>query len=403
MTFRRVWADEIGAAEFTRDSRGNEIRPTQVEAPRWVETTLADATGHVTGSLGFALAKGTHRLALESVKEPMAIAAVILRAPEQLPTYQEYAENVAGQNTCAQQYIEIPAEHAAEKSDSSLYAITDRTSPMTDPQDPSKIRLNTIGGTKWQNVGQAITWRFKVTESGYYRIALRFKKDQLSGMFSSRSLRIDDRLLCEELAAVRFNYDASWQLMELGNEAGAFSFYLESGDHTITMEAVLGDMAEILGRTEDCLNWLNTIYRDILMITGSAPDRYRDYKFKTVIPDTLQEMRTVKERLMDISTELVAITGKKGEGTGLIDQMIFQLEQMLEKGSVMLASDVGCGAVCCRAAMECAAMNVYVNTRTLKNRVVAEALERKADGLLKEYGARAEAVAGQVTAQLRGR
>ena len=79
------------------------------------------------------------------------------------------------------------------------------------------------------------------------------------------------------------------------------------------------------------------------------------------------------------------------------------LEQMLEKGSVMLASDVGCGAVCCRAAMECAAMNVYVNTRTLKNRVVAEALERKADGLLKEYGARAEAVAGQVTAQLRGR
>ena len=82
-------------------------------------------------------------------------------------------------------------------------------------------------------------------------------------------------------------------------------------------------------------------------------------------------------------------------------QAVELLEEMLEKGSVMLVSDVGCGAVCCKAAMECAALNVYINTKTLKNRVAAEALEHRTDELLKEYGMRASEIAAAVTAQLR--
>ena len=44
------------------------------------------------------------------------------------------------------------------------------------------------------------------------------------------------------------------------------------------------------------------------------------------------------------------------------------LEEMLEKGSVMLVSDIGCGALLCKAAMESAAMNVFINTGSLKDR-----------------------------------
>lgn len=79
------------------------------------------------------------------------------------------------------------------------------------------------------------------------------------------------------------------------------------------------------------------------------------------------------------------------------------LEEMLEKGSAMLVSDVGCGALCCKAALECAALNIFINTKTLKDRAVAEELERKTDAILTEYGARAEAVAQKVTLRLRGK
>ena len=78
------------------------------------------------------------------------------------------------------------------------------------------------------------------------------------------------------------------------------------------------------------------------------------------------------------------------------------LEEMLEKGSVMLVSDVGCGALCCRAALESAALNVFVNTRTLRDRDAAAALERRADALLAEFVPRAAAVAEEVRRRLRG-
>lgn len=77
------------------------------------------------------------------------------------------------------------------------------------------------------------------------------------------------------------------------------------------------------------------------------------------------------------------------------------LEEMLEKGSAMLASDVGCGALMCRAAMESAAMNVYINTASLKNRTVANLLEEKMDGLLSTYTCRADAVARAVLQRIR--
>jgi formiminotetrahydrofolate cyclodeaminase len=76
------------------------------------------------------------------------------------------------------------------------------------------------------------------------------------------------------------------------------------------------------------------------------------------------------------------------------------LEEMKEKGSRMLASDVGCGAALAAAAMRAASMNVFVNTKALADRGYAAAVEAEADGLL-AYAARADAVADAVAAGLR--
>ena len=78
------------------------------------------------------------------------------------------------------------------------------------------------------------------------------------------------------------------------------------------------------------------------------------------------------------------------------------LEEMGQKGSRMLLSDIGCGALLCRAALEAASLNVYVNTKTLKDREFARAVEQECDDLLAEYGARAEACAADVRARIRG-
>jgi len=63
-----------------------------------------------------------------------------------------------------------------------------------------------------------------------------------------------------------------------------------------------------------------------------------------------------------------------------------------EKGSRLAVSDAGCGAVICKAALQAASLNVFINTKTLKNREVAEQMNTKALNMLAKYGAKADEI-----------
>lgn len=77
------------------------------------------------------------------------------------------------------------------------------------------------------------------------------------------------------------------------------------------------------------------------------------------------------------------------------------LEEMLEKGSKLLIPDVGCGALLCKAAMESAALNVFVNTGILRNRETAAKMEQQVEDALKTYLPLADRIAASVTAYIR--
>ena len=69
-----------------------------------------------------------------------------------------------------------------------------------------------------------------------------------------------------------------------------------------------------------------------------------------------------------------------------------------EKGSRLAVSDAGCGAVCCKAALQAASLNVFINTKSLKNREVAEEMNAKANGMLDKYCAMADEIFASVRA-----
>ena len=66
--------------------------------------------------------------------------------------------------------------------------------------------------------------------------------------------------------------------------------------------------------------------------------------------------------------------------------------ELLDKGSVMILSDVGTGAVLCRAALYGAWLNLKVNTKPMSDRTYAETLNAEADGLANKYRKIAEQV-----------
>jgi formiminotetrahydrofolate cyclodeaminase len=64
-----------------------------------------------------------------------------------------------------------------------------------------------------------------------------------------------------------------------------------------------------------------------------------------------------------------------------IDLMV----EFAKKGSALAISDAGCGAVCCKAALQGASLNVFINTKSMQDRTYAESLEAEANGLLEKY------------------
>lgn len=77
------------------------------------------------------------------------------------------------------------------------------------------------------------------------------------------------------------------------------------------------------------------------------------------------------------------------------------LETLLQHCSRLMLSDVGCAAALCAGALEAAAMNVFVNTKSLKGDTEADAVALHTSLLLDDCLPRARAVSRQVLSLLR--
>ena len=53
-------------------------------------------------------------------------------------------------------------------------------------------------------------------------------------------------------------------------------------------------------------------------------------------------------------------------------QVVETLQELSEKASRLVISDVGCGAAMCRACLQAAALNVYINARMLQDEAIAQ-------------------------------
>ena len=62
------------------------------------------------------------------------------------------------------------------------------------------------------------------------------------------------------------------------------------------------------------------------------------------------------------------------------------------KGSRLAVSDAGCAAVCVKAALQAASLNVFINTKTLTDRALAEEMNARCLGMLAQYGAMADGI-----------
>ena len=323
----------INESEIKQDSRQNDIRPGQISTPCWQETPLEDIDGLFNEPLEFYMEAGEHTITFESEKAEFAVKSFTFYQYEAPAAYTAPSDSDLAQ--AQGQKITLEGETAAYKSSRTLYPTSDKSSYLTSSANgssPTKTRYNTIGSGSWTQSTQTVTWEFNVDKAGYYKIGIRGRQDQMRGMYSNRRLYVNGEVPCLEANQIKFYYDTDWSITTPKSENGDdLYFYLQAGTNTISLEAVPGEIGEIMGDLDELVYNINSYYRQIRQITGPDPDEYNNYMIDTAIPSIVPDFKEYAKTLRDKKAEIEKLSGSGGTEAETLEKMAIVLDKCIKK------------------------------------------------------------------------
>lgn len=345
LNFPRVWTnyvedtkvDKNGITIMTweKDNQGNDVKPKTMEIPEWQTRYLYDSDGYITEPLSLYLEAGKHTVSMVSLREPMLINKLILNNAEEAKSYAEVkaAWDAAGAVDSSGTNILLEGEYATKTSSQMLYPQQDQSSPAVSPSSAKELLNNSIGGNSWRLVGQWIEWEFDILKDGYYCISLYNKQNFSRGIHVSRRITIDGEVPFAEMNDYAFKYGQNWREDKLEDENGnPYRFYLKEGHHVLRMEVVLGEFSEIVGLVEESVQQLNSIYRQVIKVTGVAPDTYRSYQLEATLPDLHNQLIEARDTLNEALEKLETVAGSNTDKKAVLLTMRDQLDDLIEDG-----------------------------------------------------------------------
>lgn len=117
------------------------------------------------------------------------------------------------------------------------------------------------------------------------------------------------------------------------------------------------------------------------------------------LPKESDEQAEYKARVMEDALDIAASVPVK-----IVDTCCDALDLMQRMGQIgtaMAISDVACGAVMLKASLEAAAVNVYINTRLMRDREDADELNRSTAEKVAAYTAKADEIYEEIAAKLK--
>lgn len=157
--------------------------------------------------------------------------------------------------------------------------------------------------------------------------------------------------------------------------------------------------AEVESEIKEMMETSTWLQNELLELVQKDAECFEPLAAAYRMPKETEEQKAAKERVLEQATKAACkvpfeIMEKCCQGIDLCGEFA-------EKGSVMATSDAGAGAIFCKAALQAASLNVYINTRSLKDRKYAQQANDRADAMLKKYMAKADEIIGAVFAELK--
>jgi formiminotetrahydrofolate cyclodeaminase len=116
------------------------------------------------------------------------------------------------------------------------------------------------------------------------------------------------------------------------------------------------------------------------------------------LPKETEEQQQEKDLIMEAALKKASLVPL--EIMRKAHEAIALHEELLTKGSVIAVSDVGVGVIMCKAAIQGASLNVFINTKYMKDREYAQQLNDETNTILGNSLARADIIFDSVVVKL---
>ena len=144
--------------------------------------------------------------------------------------------------------------------------------------------------------------------------------------------------------------------------------------------------AEYQGRIDELLPFLEDMRVQLMEDIKLDADAFYPLSQAYSIPkDAPDRDKIMEEALLTASNAPMKIVED-------VSRLVPVLEELEVIGSRLAISDVAVAAAACSAALKGAVMNIYINTKSMKNREVADAMNQKAKDLVADGTKRCDAV-----------
>lgn len=303
-----VWKDK--SQEYKTDEYGNELYPEPERIFRWQKKKMNSIQYNLAEPFKFHLNAGENTVTVRGGEQSFYMGEIRFLGKEPTETFDTYKKRQELQNAIQQPLLIIEAEKYSEKTHSYVRG-EKSTYQNLYPYDASRKLIHCMAQNSWAKPNEGVTYRFLVDAAGVYYITLKYDQGEKEDLPSYRQIRIDGENPIEELKAYAFPYTKDLVNETLNVHGEAIPFYLEAGEHTLSLTSTGEAEYEIYEDLLGILNRVNDISMEIKVISGGKTDKNRDWEIDEYLPDLRADLTECMEILQTNQQRLREITGKE--------------------------------------------------------------------------------------------
>ena len=144
---------------------------------------------------------------------------------------------------------------------------------------------------------------------------------------------------------------------------------------------------------------LKGLQEELVRLTDADAKAFEPLSKAYGLPRETKEQQEKKEAVMEEALYEASVVPMEIMET--IRKVMEELEVLGEKGSRIAVSDVGVGILFAQAALEGASLNIFINTKLMKNRERAKEMNSKAEAMIQEGSRQKEKIYQNVLEKIR--